>query len=133
MYDSKKIMKEIGTGEGEHAPAVRIDIVMDNVPESQQPEIERELRVFLEKISNALDGKSASRREPKGGECEMRLCYKDGKTVLESLLQRQTALERQFKDGLSGTTLILGACDIDEIVSVIEKRLTLRQLEKENR
>lgn len=53
----------------------------------------------------------------------------DIKKRISDLEERQTILERQFKDGLSGTTLILGACDIDEIVNVLEKRLTKRQLE----
>lgn len=58
--------------------------------------------------------------------------YEKIQKQIDELKEKITALERQFMDGLSGTTLILGACDIDEVVNVIEKRLTSRHSENKN-
>lgn len=63
----------------------------------------------------------------------MRALDKKMERRVKKLEKRLAALEEKYQDGLSGSTLILGACDIDEIVSVIEKRLTARRLESENR
>lgn len=52
---------------------------------------------------------------------------KDMEKKLTELEKRQTNLEQQLRNGLCGTTLILGICDIDEVVNVIEKRITKQE------
>ncbi len=48
---------------------------------------------------------------------------------IDELRESIECLERKLNDGICGKPIILGACSVDDVVSVIEKKISVRNSE----
>ncbi len=52
--------------------------------------------------------------------------YETIQKQIDELRESIECLERKLNDGICGKPIILGACNVDDVVSIIEKKISAR-------